>query len=159
MREVIKKGGKVPDGAPPQAPTVRERPPEPPPWPRRSKASIDIEVEVAVKAMVVRPGDTLVLIADARRTMAETADLVAGIEDHLVGVKCVVVDSVDQALVYRPAEVTHRCPPEGEAVTPCCGRTPFELLPDGRLTVDDALVTCKVVERPDPTRSVRRPWL
>lgn len=36
----------------------------------------------------------------------------------------------------------HQCPHEGEAVTPCCGRTPFELLQTDRLSVDVRQVTC-----------------
>jgi hypothetical protein len=39
-------------------------------------------------------------------------------------------------------EVTHACPPEGEGLTPCCGRTPFELPMTDRMTLDPALVTC-----------------
>jgi hypothetical protein len=38
-------------------------------------------------------------------------------------------------------EVTHRCPPEGSGIMPCCGRTPFQAM-DDRMTLDDALVTC-----------------
>jgi hypothetical protein len=38
--------------------------------------------------------------------------------------------------------VTHRCPPEGSGIMPCCGRTPFEVL-DDRITLDDSLVTCR----------------
>jgi hypothetical protein len=48
--------------------------------------------------------------------------------------------SSDQAMI----EIVHRCPLEGEGLTPCCGRTPFELDPWGsRMTLDDSLVTCK----------------
>lgn len=55
-------------------------------------------------------------------------------------------------------EVVHACPPVGEGLTPCCGRTPFELPHTDRLTVDEE-VTCpgdphhrhlpKVVDRPE----------
>lgn len=38
--------------------------------------------------------------------------------------------------------IIHLCPPHGAAVTPCCGRTPFELLRVDRMTHDPALVTC-----------------
>lgn len=39
-------------------------------------------------------------------------------------------------------EVTHACPIGEAATTPCCDKSPFELPPFDRLTVDDALVTC-----------------
>lgn len=39
-------------------------------------------------------------------------------------------------------EVTHICPAAGTNVTPCCGKTPFELPRYHRLTSDPALVTC-----------------
>lgn len=38
--------------------------------------------------------------------------------------------------------IVHRCPEGDEAVTTCCGRSPFELLAD-RMTVVPALVTCQ----------------
>jgi hypothetical protein len=37
--------------------------------------------------------------------------------------------------------VVHACPPDGESLMPCCGRTPFEALAD-RITIDPGLVTC-----------------
>jgi hypothetical protein len=40
-----------------------------------------------------------------------------------------------------PAVTTHRCPPKGSNVMPCCGRTPLEAVSD-RMTVVDILVTC-----------------
>lgn len=40
-------------------------------------------------------------------------------------------------------EVTHACPPVGSGVTPCCGRTPFELPRDDKMTLDPGLVTCR----------------
>lgn len=39
-------------------------------------------------------------------------------------------------------EVVHRGPDGSGAVTPCCGRTPFELPRSDRMTYHDALVTC-----------------
>jgi hypothetical protein len=41
-------------------------------------------------------------------------------------------------------DVIHMCPPHGQALTPCCGRTQFELLCAGGATwtCDPALVTC-----------------
>ena len=40
------------------------------------------------------------------------------------------------------AETVHLCPPGESALTPCCGRSPFELRRDSRLTNDPAMVTC-----------------
>lgn len=44
-------------------------------------------------------------------------------------------------------ELTHRCPPKGAAVMPCCGRTPFEVPRTDRMTVDSKLVSCHVPQR------------
>ena len=40
-----------------------------------------------------------------------------------------------------PAETVHACPPDGSGLTPCCGRTPFEL-PLGDRISSEASVTC-----------------
>lgn len=37
---------------------------------------------------------------------------------------------------------THECPPNGSSLTPCCGKTPFELPDTDRLTEDRNLVNC-----------------
>jgi hypothetical protein len=37
---------------------------------------------------------------------------------------------------------THACPPDNSALTPCCGKTPFELARTDRLTYDLAEITC-----------------
>ena len=39
--------------------------------------------------------------------------------------------------------VIHLCPHGDGSVTPCCGRSPFELPLSDRLTLDQALVTCQ----------------
>lgn len=41
------------------------------------------------------------------------------------------------------SEVVHLCPPDGENVTPCCDKTPFELHPKSRMTLNSANVTCQ----------------
>lgn len=41
-----------------------------------------------------------------------------------------------------PAPPVHACPPVGSGVTPCCGRTPFELPRTDRMETDPELVTC-----------------
>jgi hypothetical protein len=43
----------------------------------------------------------------------------------------------------KPEEIVHACPVAGSQVTPCCGKTPFELLHGHRLTLNPRLVTCK----------------
>lgn len=43
-----------------------------------------------------------------------------------------------------PAPPVHACPPDGSGITPCCGRTPFELPRTDRMATDPALVTCQV---------------
>lgn len=39
---------------------------------------------------------------------------------------------------------THRCPPAGSNLMPCCNRTPFEVSEWDRMTLEPALVTCDV---------------
>lgn len=39
-------------------------------------------------------------------------------------------------------ETVHACPPDGSGLTPCCGRTPFELPRTDRMTVHLDRVTC-----------------
>lgn len=40
-------------------------------------------------------------------------------------------------------EITHACPPEGSGLTPCCGRSPFELPMTDRMTLEPELVNCR----------------
>jgi hypothetical protein len=54
------------------------------------------------------------------------------------------------------SEVVHDCPREGESVTRCCGRIPFELPRDDRMTLDPALVTCSTVQSGDPLADLQR---
>lgn len=46
----------------------------------------------------------------------------------------------------RSIEVVHQCPPEGSGVTPCCGRTPFELPRTDRMSIDTKVVTCHALD-------------
>lgn len=48
-----------------------------------------------------------------------------------------------RAAESRYGAVYHQCPEEGEAVMPCCGRTPFEVPRWHRLTLTPSLVNCK----------------
>lgn len=43
---------------------------------------------------------------------------------------------------------THRCPPRGSGVMPCCGRAPLEVPSTDRVTLEASLVTCT---QPTPT--------
>ena len=61
-------------------------------------------------------------------------------EDQMVGMWC-------QTTAAEP-EVVHLIA-DGEAVTSCCGRTPFALPRTERLTVDPTLANC---EAPTPTQ-------
>jgi hypothetical protein len=60
-----------------------------------------------------------------------------------------VAGQLRAALSQSPAEtesgpeVVHKCPGRGEAVTQCCGRTPFELPSTDRLIDVAGLVTCR----------------
>jgi hypothetical protein len=40
-------------------------------------------------------------------------------------------------------ETVHKCPGRGEAVTQCCGKTPFDLPRADRMTDLAGLVTCR----------------
>jgi hypothetical protein len=44
---------------------------------------------------------------------------------------------------------THRCPPGGAILTPCCSKTPWELPRDDRLTAYADLVDCGAILHPD----------
>jgi hypothetical protein len=46
------------------------------------------------------------------------------------------------ALAWKSREVVHQCPPGDAGTMPCCGRTPFEVSPGERITLDPELVTC-----------------
>lgn len=47
------------------------------------------------------------------------------------------------SLVLIPIdEVVHQCPPSSESLTPCCGRSPFDLPRHHRITVE-GFVTCE----------------
>ncbi|MEV5163882.1 hypothetical protein AB0K66_04540 [Streptomyces werraensis] len=47
----------------------------------------------------------------------------------------------DETATETPAEVIHACPPDGSGLTPCCGRTPFELPRTDRIS-SEAPTTC-----------------
>lgn len=45
-----------------------------------------------------------------------------------------LADMLDAYAAFLEAQPAHQCPPDGSAVTPCCGRTPFELPRTDRMT-------------------------
>jgi hypothetical protein len=58
-------------------------------------------------------------------------------------------DSTPASVVLGPRpghEVVHRCPPDGAALMPCCGKAPFDVPRYHRMTVDPELVTCADVD-------------
>jgi hypothetical protein len=55
----------------------------------------------------------------------------------------------------------HQCPPDGESLTPCCGRTPLELPHEDQIAVDKKLVTCHEMADhlwPDPADHLWSDW-
>ena len=50
-------------------------------------------------------------------------------------------DQPSQTAGYEDG-LTHQCPPDGNPIMPCCGKTPFEVSPWDRLATDPTLVTC-----------------
>ncbi|HMM95319.1 hypothetical protein [Phycicoccus sp.] len=68
--------------------------------------------------------------------------LTDGLIGELARRRAAAEEQARMALADLVADVTvHACPPDGEFVTPCCGRSPFELPMTDRMTVDDT-VTC-----------------
>jgi hypothetical protein len=62
----------------------------------------------AAEAVIVRPGDTLVIRIDQRLSGQEIDELQAHLGGQMPGVKVVVLDGVAQLLVYRPGGVCGR---------------------------------------------------
>ncbi|MEV6791293.1 hypothetical protein AB0M87_04670 [Streptomyces sp. NPDC051320] len=56
----------------------------------------------------------------------------------------------DEPASAVPDEIVHACPPDGSGLTPCCGRTPFELPLTDRIS-SEAPTTCT---RPGPDRGL-----
>lgn len=86
-------------------------------------------INVLARATHAQTSVCLVVYRDAAQTDAPTyADSPEGFEAR-----------------FEPVEerVTHACPPPGQAVTPCCGRTPFELPRTDRIALGPMVVTCQ----------------
>ncbi len=54
------------------------------------------------------------------------------------------------------AEMVHACPPGGSGLTPCCGRTPFELPLTDRIS-SEAPVTCRPAVEAQPGNDTKTP--
>lgn len=95
---------------------------------------------------VVKPGETLVILADRDWTPSQVRELQdaldAGIKYRDLGIHALVVPGAELG-VAEPPGVTHACPPEGTGgLMPCCGLTPYEVSRTDRMTLDPSLVTC-----------------
>jgi ABC-type sugar transport system substrate-binding protein len=63
--------------------------------------TVEVRVKPRIDAVVVRPGDTLVVRVAPDMTPEQAAELKANLLDRLPGIDAVIVGS-DQMLVYRP---------------------------------------------------------
>jgi hypothetical protein len=68
---------------------------------RRNSAPADPLAKLHT-AVVIRPGDTLVLLAGHPLSDQEIDRIKEQIEEHLPGTRCAVVDGMVQGMVYRP---------------------------------------------------------
>lgn len=62
--------------------------------------TIDLDITRLREAVVVRPGDTLVVRVDTDLTLEQAQEWRALLEERLPGVRCVIVGA-DQLLVYQ----------------------------------------------------------
>lgn len=69
-----------------------------------AKVAVDFDGVKLAAGLVVRPGDTLILLAQMRHSMAEVEELRARLAERLPGVPVVVLEGFEQAAVYRPGE-------------------------------------------------------
>lgn len=54
------------------------------------------------------------------------------------------------------SEIIHMGPPDGSGLTPCCGKTPFEI--GGRITLHPELVTCRALADSPRNEGKDRAW-
>lgn len=83
---------------------------------------------------------------DVVKELLDVAVAALATVEHLVGNDGSSVDLLEdhvrQVVQRAGVEVTHRCPRRGELTMPCCDIPPSERRGD-RITLDDALVTCR----------------
>lgn len=102
----------------------------------------------------VRAADVLALLARIReaveveRGAVEQSCIAKDVPGVLPSEEC-GCDACEDWLDARAAlgellavETIHQCPPDGQRITPCCGRIPFDLIGD-RMATDPKLVTCR----------------
>ncbi|MEU9323243.1 hypothetical protein AB0D91_05425 [Streptomyces canus] len=98
---------------------------------------------------VARRAAVLLASVDRADVLRELADLAEGCDGHLTKqeLRRMAREADRSAAELRRVaaetrEVVHGCPPDGSGLTPCCGRTPFELPRTDRMSTDPAAVTC-----------------
>lgn len=85
-------------------------------------------------------------LIDCPACLAGTEHVAPGVhcptpETHNAGCGCPTDQPPAAQLGEQAAEVVHGCPPDGSGLTPCCGRSPFEL-PLGDRISSEASTTC-----------------
>ena len=78
--------------------------------------------------------------ARARLLAADTArERSYAMEDCVVALEALLAATAEPAAV----SIIHACPVSGHALTPCCGRSPFDIPSSDRITLNAAVVTCR----------------
>lgn len=97
-----------------------------------------------------------ILREETAEAFAESAP--AKLRTELVQVAAVAVAWIE-AIDRRAAadETVHAFPPQGSGLTPCCGRTPFELPPTDCMTAIPSLVTCTATKTQQDTAGTFTP--
>lgn len=80
---------------------------------------------------------------DGSRVDAASVQALVNVVDQALKVANEAVRSIEQLLHPQQRSVLHRIPPNGSGLTPCCGRTLFELPRTDRTTEVPWQVTCK----------------
>lgn len=113
-----------------------------------------VDGKLTVRPVTPAEHDELILDEDIRRALAVRSRVVAEAPGKHATAREGRKETPDDKVARHPrgdvdavvsaavGETTHACPADGAAVTPCCGRSPFELPMTDRMTLDPALVTC-----------------
>ncbi|MDX2954571.1 hypothetical protein [Streptomyces caniscabiei] len=127
------------------------------------------EAAEAVLAVLPAPADRAAVLEEAADKLAEfialhgpTSRTVAGWTGAEAFLRRMAAESaaVDRVAAETPpaeTETVHACPPDGSGLTPCCGRTPFELPRTDRMTRDPAAVTCRPAVEAQPGKDTETP--
>lgn len=99
----------------------------------------DDELDAAVHPMVVDLAQGIAAAAGPRRTIASLRRALDLLEREIPEDER---EHAHQSPAADSAPVVHACPDEGDALTPCCNRSPFGLPRGHVLTGDDTMVTC-----------------